>query len=107
GLAAPFARRTARLAGIVRLLGHSAGGRPSERLMRRLGMPVSDTTILRSLKEHARARSETARSMWLALMTGRGGRVPTTARSSWTWSVVRWWIAGGSFGGDHGQLVQG
>ena len=58
GLAAPFARRTARLAGIVRLLGHSAGGRPSERLMRRLGMPVSDTTILRSLKEHVRARSE-------------------------------------------------
>ena len=40
--ATPFARRTARLAGIVRLLGHSAGGRPSERLMRRLGMPVSE-----------------------------------------------------------------
>jgi len=32
GLAAPFARRTTRLAGIVRLFGHSAGGRPSERL---------------------------------------------------------------------------
>jgi hypothetical protein len=60
GLAAPFARRTARLAGIVRLLGHSAGGRPSKRLMRRLGMPVSDTTILASLKEHARARSESS-----------------------------------------------
>jgi Transposase/zinc-finger of transposase IS204/IS1001/IS1096/IS1165/Helix-turn-helix domain len=60
GLAAPFARRTARLAGIVRLLGHSAGGRPSERLMRRLGMPVSDTTILASLKEHAKARSESS-----------------------------------------------
>jgi transposase len=58
GLAAPFARQIARLAGIVRLLGHSAGGRPSERLMKRLGMPVSDTTILRSLKEHARARSD-------------------------------------------------
>jgi transposase len=58
GLAARFARRTARLAGIVRLLGHSAGGRPSERLMRRLGMPISDTTILRSLKEHARVRSD-------------------------------------------------
>ena len=56
-LAAPFARRTVCLAGIVRLLGHSAGGRPSERLMRRLGMPVSDTTILAGLKEHARARS--------------------------------------------------
>src|SRR6266536_4786743 len=36
GLAAPFARRTARLAGIVRLFGHGAGGRPSERLMGRL-----------------------------------------------------------------------
>jgi transposase len=58
GLAAPFARQTVRLAGIVRLLGHSAGGRPSERLMRRLGMPVSDTTILRSLKAHARVRSD-------------------------------------------------
>ena len=58
GLAAPFARRTARLAEIVRLLGHSAGGRPSERLMRRLGMPVSDTTILASLKEQATARSD-------------------------------------------------
>src|SRR3984885_8803350 len=60
GLAAPFARRTARLAGIVRLLGHSAGGRPSERLMRRLGMPVSDTTILAGLRKHARARSESS-----------------------------------------------
>jgi HNH endonuclease/transposase IS204/IS1001/IS1096/IS1165 family protein len=55
-LAAPFAR----LAGIVRLLGHSAGGRPSERLMRRLGMPVSDTTILAGLRNHARARSESS-----------------------------------------------
>jgi hypothetical protein len=49
-----------RLAGIVRLLGHSAGGRPSERLMRRLGMPVSDTTILAGLRKHARARSESS-----------------------------------------------
>src|ERR1700677_2941584 len=59
-LAAPFVRRTARLAEIVRLLGHSAGGRPSERLMRRLGMPVSDTTILASVRKHARARSESS-----------------------------------------------
>ena len=60
GLAAPFARRTARLAEIVRLLGHSADGRPSERLMRQLGMPVSDTTILAGLRKHARARSESS-----------------------------------------------
>ncbi len=46
-LATPFARRTTRLAGIVKLFGHGAGGRPSERLMASLGMPVSDTTILR------------------------------------------------------------
>jgi hypothetical protein len=57
-LAAPFARQTARLGNIVRLLGHNAGGRPSERLLRRLGMPISDTTILRSLKQHAGARSD-------------------------------------------------
>jgi hypothetical protein len=49
GLATPFARRTARLAGIVRLLGHSAGGRPSERLMRRLGMPVCSPMRIRQL----------------------------------------------------------
>src|SRR5712692_7402829 len=42
-LAAPFARRTARMAGIVRLFGHGAGGRPSERLMARLAMPVGHT----------------------------------------------------------------
>ena len=52
-LATSFARRTVRLAGIVRLFGHSVGGRSSERLMARLGMPVSDTTILRIVKECA------------------------------------------------------
>jgi transposase len=52
-LAAPFARQTDRLAGIVRLFGHTAGGRPSERLMARLGMRVSDTTILRRVKQPA------------------------------------------------------
>lgn len=55
GIAAPFARQTARLANIVRLVGHSAGGRPSESLMKRLGMPISDTAVLRSLKQHAKA----------------------------------------------------
>ena len=58
-LASPFARRTVRLSEIVRLIGHNAGGRPSERLMKRLGMPVSDTTILAGLRKYAGARSET------------------------------------------------
>jgi hypothetical protein len=59
-LATPFARRTARLAGIVELFGHGAGGRPSERLLGRLGMPVSDTTILRSVKKSVTAQTNRA-----------------------------------------------
>ena len=58
---APFARRTARMAGIVRLFGHAAGGRPSERLLARLGMPVGHTTILRHLKRGARGGPATVR----------------------------------------------
>jgi transposase len=54
GLAGRSARQTDRLADIVRLFGHSAGGRPSERLLVRLGMRVSDSTILRRVKHHAR-----------------------------------------------------
>src|ERR1700722_9120617 len=53
-LTARFARRTTRIAGIVRLFGHAAGGRPSERLLGRLGMPVGHTTILRHVKRGAR-----------------------------------------------------
>jgi hypothetical protein len=59
-LAAPFARRTARLAEIVRLFGHGAGGRPAERLMARLGMPVGHATILRDVKRSARTHADRA-----------------------------------------------
>lgn len=52
-IAAPYVRRTRRVGEIVGLLGHSTGGRPGERLMQRLGMPVSDDTILRQLKHDA------------------------------------------------------
>ena len=52
-IASPYARRTTRVVEIVGLLGHSAGGRPGERLMQRLGMPVSDDTILRQVKRDA------------------------------------------------------
>ncbi|MDX8540752.1 transposase family protein [Mesorhizobium abyssinicae] len=38
-IAYPYTRRTRRVAEIVGLLGHSAGGRAAERLMNRLGMP--------------------------------------------------------------------
>ena len=56
-IAAPLARRTCRVAELVRLLGHIAGGRPGERLMARLGMPASDSTILRQLKRYAAGRA--------------------------------------------------
>ncbi|TCN28830.1 transposase, partial [Shinella granuli] len=52
-IASPYSRRTARMAVIVSLVGHSMGGRPGEHLMRRLGMPASDDTILRQLKRNA------------------------------------------------------
>jgi hypothetical protein len=52
-IAATHARRTTRVADLVQLLGHAAGGRTAERLMARLGMPTSDDTILRHLKRQA------------------------------------------------------
>jgi hypothetical protein len=38
------------MAEIVCFIGHRVGGRPGEDLMHRLGMPISDDTILRQLK---------------------------------------------------------
>ena len=52
GIVPPHARRTRRTAELVRIFGHVAGGRPRERLMKRLGIDVSDDTILRQLKGH-------------------------------------------------------
>ena len=46
----PWARRTNRLQDVVRLIGRGMGGRPGERLLSRLGMAVSDDTILRTVK---------------------------------------------------------
>ena len=52
-VAAPQRQRTERLEGIVQVVGRSLGGRPAERLMRRLGMAVSNDTTLRYLKRRA------------------------------------------------------
>lgn len=48
--APPFARRTRRVTDLALVLVHATGGRPTERLMKRLGLPQSDDTMLRSLK---------------------------------------------------------
>ena len=54
--ALPHARRTHRVSELVRLLGHATGGRLAERLLRRLGIPHSDDTVLRILKREAAGR---------------------------------------------------
>ena len=54
--AAPVARRTRRVAELLRLLGHTAGGRSGKLLAARLAIPANDNTILRHLKRHAATR---------------------------------------------------
>ncbi|MGJ0531902.1 transposase family protein [Methylocystis sp.] len=54
----PFARKTRRVSDLVRLFGHAAGVRTSEKLLARLAMPVSDNAILRQLKRHASKRRD-------------------------------------------------
>lgn len=46
----PFARRTARLEGIVHHLGLALGGRPGQSFARRLLLPVSKDTLLRVVR---------------------------------------------------------
>ena len=57
-IARPFARRTSRVGEIVSHLGHATGGRPAERLLHRLGLGVSDDTVLRQLKKCAQGTAE-------------------------------------------------
>ena len=54
GTALPFARRTTRLDSIVHCCGIALGGRPAARLARRLMLPVSRDTLLRTVRRHAR-----------------------------------------------------
>jgi transposase len=58
-IALPFARKTRRVGELVRLFGPTAGGRVSERLLASLGIPISDSAVLRQLKSHVRKRRET------------------------------------------------
>jgi transposase len=50
---APFARRTARLVGIVHHLGLALGGRPGQSFAQRLLLPVSNDTLLRVVRRRA------------------------------------------------------
>jgi transposase len=52
-IVAPYGRRTARLQTIVHHLGLALGGRPGQGLARRLLMPVSKDTLLRTVRARA------------------------------------------------------
>jgi hypothetical protein len=52
------------VADLTRLFGHTAGGRPAERLIASLGLPQGDDTILRSLKRHVRHATKQWRCGW-------------------------------------------
>ena len=53
-LCLPNAQRTVRSGHIVGLLGHALGGRPAQRLAKRLGVAASRDTLLRHVKKMAR-----------------------------------------------------
>jgi transposase len=57
-VAPPHARRTCRVTELARLIGHAAGGRPAERILRQLGLPQSDDTVLRNVKRSASYRRD-------------------------------------------------
>ncbi len=42
------------------MTGYTLGGRPGERLLARLGLPVSDDTLLRRIKQRAKSRPPSA-----------------------------------------------
>jgi transposase len=54
GVTDVYSRRTCRADLVTQLVGHALGGRPGERLSGRLGLSISDDTILRRLKKCAR-----------------------------------------------------
>jgi transposase len=70
-IARPYARQTERVAEIIRLFGHGVGGQPAERLMKRLGLPTSDDTILRHLKHSVAGRTS--------------GKVRVLGIDEWSW----------------------
>jgi hypothetical protein len=51
---APYARQTKRSDEIIAVVGRAVGGRPGQRLMGRLGMPLSAETLVRHVKGAAR-----------------------------------------------------
>jgi hypothetical protein len=79
-----FARRTGRLEGIVHHLALALGGRPGQNFAKRLLLPASNDTLLRTLRRHA--SQSTCPPMASASTISPGGEAIATARSLSTWS---------------------
>ena len=62
-VAPPYARRTFRQAQLLGHMAHAAGGTPAERILRRLGIQVSDDTILRQLLRSTETGARSARAI--------------------------------------------
>ena len=75
----PHARQTCRVAELARSIGYVSGGRPAERLLRRMGLPQGDDRILRNLKRHAAASNKPLRVVgiddWSWLKGSRYGTI--------------------------------
>jgi transposase len=65
-------QETNRFLEVVQMLGYTVGGRPGERLIARLGMPVSDDTLLRRVKQRAKVRPAS-------------GPIPIVGVDDWAW----------------------
>jgi hypothetical protein len=85
----PHVRRTKRIAELVHLFGHGTGGRPGEGLMKRLGVPVSNDTILRHLKCRSPVSARGRLYGWQASTIGAGERVALTGLLSLTSSGAK------------------
>jgi transposase len=60
---APYARRTRRLTEVVRLLAFALGGEPGARIVERLGMATSPSTLLRLIRRTAIVDAPTPRAL--------------------------------------------
>jgi transposase len=70
------AQETNRLREVTQMTGYTLGGRPGERLLARLGLPVSDDTLLRRIKQRAKSRPPSA-------------SIPVVGVDDWAWRKSR------------------
>jgi transposase len=66
------AQETNRFLEVVQLVGYALGGRPGEQLIARLGLPVSDDTLLRRIKQMVKSRPPS-------------GPIPVVGVDDWAW----------------------